>query len=149
VTLDGPFPSVAAWCGKLTDATCEVNPASSGARIQGAHEVTAPSPYKQVLAFVVWHGDSSLGDCAIAVQLHAGWFAARVVEGCSEGEFRKPETRSLSVENGLVRWSMQVDIAERGDDMEWMDKDPEPHEISCRVPPASYAPGASAMPRVR
>lgn len=141
VLLDGPYPAIADWCKQLHDARCSDDPIESASMIDGPHELAKPAgPYRRAVAFVVTEQDAStLGDCALAIQLPAGWFVRRVVEMCRDGGmFRRPESHLLEVDGGVLLWSMQVDVAEKRDG-EWLDQAPEPHEITCGIG-ASHRP---------
>jgi hypothetical protein len=140
--LDGPFPSVATWCARLRDGKCDASLKDAESMIQGPHDVAGVRPpYQAVLTFVVHREeDSSEGDCAIAVRLASGWYARRVVRDCREGGmFRNPESHLLEVvplaagQGPIIRWTLHINIAERNDQMEWVDKEPERHTITCGI----------------
>lgn len=142
--LDGPFASIEAWCAGQKN-TCHLPLGESGNLIHGPHQVVAPlPPYKAVQAFVVEQSEDSLtGDCAVAIQLAAGWYVGRVVPECREGAmFRRPTAYEMTTKrvptqaNPIVDWLLQVEVSMRNHQMEWVDKDPESHGVTCCIGPS-------------
>lgn len=141
--LEGPFPSIAAWCGQLRDGECGASLKDDESLIAGPHEPAAlRPPYQAVAVFVVDEPDDTVGDCALAVQLASGWYVRRVVEACRDGGvFSRPETLILEIttEPGApgpeIFWVLRVNFSYRNN-VDKEEPEPEKYLITCGVGPS-------------
>jgi len=122
--LDGPQPTIAAWCAAQKDEECHLkdDEAAVTARLPAA-----AGPWKEARIFTI---GASPEDCVLAVRTAGGWFFRRLGT-CRDGEFRYDVKATVEAEDVLASPGPELIIGMTGTDA-MKDFDPDlGHSICC------------------